>query len=416
MPPAEAGAPPVTDYRRPLEVASTAGWGAKRGRYNWAVSTALGSPRVRWRRRGLRLLGALLRFRPLPRRPVRRVALVRPDHLGDLVLATPAIARLRAALTDLAIDLWVGPWAAELAAAVPGVTVRTLPFPAFERAPKPHLLAPYRLLLAAARQVRQQQYDAAVILRFDHWWGALLTCLAGVPLRIGYDQPETRPFLSHALPYRPGRHETLQNSRLIDQLIRLAGGVPPSALPDRPRLQLPAAMPPLALPPRYAVFHPGAGAPVKRWRPERFGALAQLLAEQYGLAVVITGSASERSLVAETAAACPPPVIQAVGLSLAECAAILQRASVVIGPDSGMLHLASALSIPTVRLYGPVDPRAFGPWADPHSVVVASVFPCAPCNRLDWPERALPDHPCIQEIPLARVAAAVAHVLPVAAR
>lgn len=371
--------------------------------------TAALAPRTRWRRRVLRLLGAL----PCPTRsrgPIRRLALIRPDHLGDLVLAQPAIARLRAALPTTELHLWVGPWSEPVARGIAGVSVQVLPFPGFERAPKRSALVPYRRLVAAAARLWAERYDAAIVLRFDHWWGALLVRLAGIPLRLGFDQPDAAPFLSHRVRYRAGRHETVQNCRLVDRLIRLAGGVPPLAPPARPRLAFVDEAAPADLPPRFAVIHPGAGSPVKRWRSAGYGAVARWLNDR-GLAVLVSGSESERHLVEETIAAMPCSAQPLVGLPLARLAATLRRAALALGPDSGVMHLASAVGTPTVRLYGPVDHRAFGPWADPTSIVVASPFLCAPCNRLDWAERDLAMHPCIFDLPVARVLAAVEQAL-----
>ncbi|MFN8533744.1 MAG: glycosyltransferase family 9 protein [Dehalococcoidia bacterium] len=363
------------------------------------------------RRIALRLAGGL----PLPsRRPgseFGRIALIRPDHLGDLVLAQPAIDRLRDALPDATVDLWVGPWSAPVAAGIGGVAVRTLPFPGFERTPKRSPLAPYEVLSAAARRLRSDRYDAAIILRFDHWWGALLAKLSGIPVRIGYDQPDTSPLLTHRLPHRPGHHETLQNATLVDCLVNLAGVQPTTDPPGRPSLSFPGEVTPNGLPEHFAIFHPGAGAPVKRWRPERFGEVARALEERYGLAIAVSGSEAERPLVDQTIAALPGGAVPLVGLGLPILAAALRRARLVLGPDSGILHLASAVGTPTVRLYGPVDHATFGPWSDPDSRVVVSPMLCVPCNRLDWPQELLPYHPCVREIATERVLTAIDSLL-----
>jgi heptosyltransferase-2/heptosyltransferase-3 len=85
-------------------------------------------------------------------------------------------------------------------------------------------------------------------------------------------------------------------------------------------------------------------------------------------------------------------------------AAVYRRCALVVGPDSGPLHLAVAVGAPTVHLYGPVDRRTFGPWGSPQRhVVITSDWGCIPCNRLDWSERALGEHGCVRDITVEQV-------------
>src|SRR4029079_8429970 len=104
------------------------------------------------------------------------------------------------------IDWLVGPWSAEMARRSGGeATVHTLDFPRFTRRAKRSPREPYQLLAGEAAQLRTHAYDAAVILRPDHWWGAMLAALAGVPRRFGYAVEECEPYLNDTLP-PPNRH------------------------------------------------------------------------------------------------------------------------------------------------------------------------------------------------------------------
>src|SRR5690349_11484268 len=162
----------------------------------------------------LRLLAAVAR--PLTRPPpasIGSVLYLKPDHLGDLLLATPALAELRARLPGSKITALVGPWSAVVLRRNPDVdAVLTCPFPGFERAQKDDgrstvdggyvrailnrlssivcrlvsLARPYLLLLRYAALLRAARYDLAIVGRDDHWWGAALALLAGVPLRVGF--------------------------------------------------------------------------------------------------------------------------------------------------------------------------------------------------------------------------------------
>ena len=146
----------------------------------------------------------------------QRILLIRPDHLGDLLLAIPAIQRARALAPDGAISLLVGPWNLEAAQHIAGVDdVATLDFPWFNRTAKRAPWLPYAQLMREAARFSRQEYDMAVVLRHDFAWGAALAARAGIPQRVGYALPECAPFLTTALPYRP-RHEAAQALRLVD--------------------------------------------------------------------------------------------------------------------------------------------------------------------------------------------------------
>jgi heptosyltransferase-2/heptosyltransferase-3 len=327
----------------------------------------------------------------------RNILLIRPDHLGDLLFLTPALHSLREALPGARITLLVGPWSAEVALGNPDAdAVITCPFPGFERRPKASAIAPYSLLADAARRLRQEAFDTAVALRFDHWWGAWLAAEAGIPLRIGYDLQETRPFLTNAV---------LQNAHLLRTLapdITTNPGPTRYAVSEGDREWADAWLRPqgVSVPRPLVAIHPGAGAAVKQWPPERWAGIAKRLIAEYGAQILLTGAAAERALVAEVKRSVGHPVLDAAGqTSLGQLAALLARCRFVLGSDSGPLHLAVAIGAPTVHVYGPVDAAKFGPWGEAgRHLVVHTGWPCAPCNRLDWDAGDLAAHGCMPAI------------------
>src|SRR5260370_34576665 len=130
-----------------------------------------------------------------------RVVLLRPDHLGDVLLTTPAIAALREALPTAHIDALVGPWAAGVLAGNTRLdTVRTLASPGFDRTSAAFLWQPYRLLARAARELRALRYDVGVNARPDFWWGAALLARAAIPLRGGFACAPRHPALTPIWP------------------------------------------------------------------------------------------------------------------------------------------------------------------------------------------------------------------------
>lgn len=366
------------------------------------------------RLRMLRLAGRRYGRRPAATAP-RAVLLIRPDHLGDLLFATPTFRLLRAALPQARLTLLVGPWSQAVVGRNADLDeVLTCRFPGFERRPKASLLAPYRLLYETAASLRGR-FDTALVLRFDHWWGAWLAAAAGIPRRIGYDRAETRPFLTEALAYRPDRHEVEQNVVLAAALApaQLAAAQPgplqfavSSAARDWAAGWL-AAQGAAADRPLIAI-HAGAGAAVKQWPSAAWAAVAAQLSMEFGAQIVLTGGPAERLLAQEVAGRLSFAPLNAAGeTDLEQLAALLARCALALGADSGPLHLAVAVGTPTVHLHGPVSAAKFGPWGDPnrHRVLMTS-WPCAPCNRLDWPARVLAEHGCMAAITVDDVLAA----------
>ena len=194
---------------------------------------------------------------------------------------------------------------------------------------------------------------------------------------------------------------------------RMMGGRCVSAFRLRDATAAEQLLTPLAGGRRLVAIHPGSGAAVKRWRTEAWAELALRLSVDQGVQVVFTGSAGEAELIdpvldaMRSGGLLPAPAVSLAGQTgLATLAAVYRRCSLVIGPDSGPLHLAVAVGTPTVHLYGPVNRRTFGPWGSPQRHrVVTSNWACIPCNRLDWPGNSLNEHGCVRDVAVEQVLA-----------
>lgn len=366
------------------------------------------------RLRGLQLIGPLLR-RSTPTSALQNILIIRPDHLGDVLFTTPMFHWLKQALPQVRLTALVGPWSVHVLRANPDVDEAIeLPFPGFTRTAPGSLWQPYQLLMQWARRLRAQAFDAALVLRGDHWWGAWLAAQAGIPRRVGYAVPETTPFLTTALPL-PAAHDVVRNLTLASALVKrdlppIQPGTPPLHFPLTPDDQRFAAE--LSATPLIAI-HPGAGAAVKLWEVAKWAQVADALAHEFGAHLVLTGSPAEVPLcaqIAEHVQASTPVTILAGKTSVGQLAALFARCALVLGPDSGPLHLAVAMGTPTVHLYGPADVATFGPWGDPaRHCALLSPLPCAPCWVLDWAE--MDQHPCVRLIEVEDVVQAARRVL-----
>lgn len=340
-----------------------------------------------------------------------RILLIRPDHLGDVLLTTPAIHALRHVLPNAEIHALLGPWSADVIANYPQLdAVLTFPFPGFNRSSaNENLRSPYDQVVRAARYLRRIGYGSAVILRPDHWWGALLAHLAGIPNRIGYNLPDVAPFLTHSIEHKH-EHAVLQNMRLVE---RWTGKINPEAVTFQhqiapiDRAYVNGYLTEWGIAEKQALIciHPGSGTWVKRWQEEKWAAVADTLSEQIGVQVVLTGGDHELPLIQTIASAMKHrPCIMAGDTQVGQLAALFQRALVVLGPDSGPLHLAAAVGTPTVTLFGPADPTEFRPWGarEKHFVITSSID-CRPCRVLDWGGDDPAYHPCVRDISIGAV-------------
>jgi ADP-heptose:LPS heptosyltransferase len=280
---------------------------------------------------------------------VRRIAVLRCNALGDYLMATPALAALRARFPDAELTLLGARWHERFLAGRPGPVDRVLVLPRVDGlagqppdAPAPGALPAF---LAAARAER---YDLAVQL---HGGGAtsnpLVTAL-GARRTIGLRAAGAPP-LDATVPYRYYQPEV---DRFLE-VVRLAGADGPAEYPrlavseaerDGAAALLPGTGP-------WVALHAGATDPRRRWPAERFAALADALVAA-GARPVLVGAASEADVSGAVRAAAAHPIVDLTGRTgLGALAAVLARSAVVVANDSGPLHLARAVGTATVGLY-----------------------------------------------------------------
>jgi ADP-heptose:LPS heptosyltransferase len=364
-----------------------------------------------------------------------RILLIRPDHLGDMVLTTPVLKALREHIPQAHITMMVGSWSSEVVVRHPAIDRLIIcPFPGFQRTEQ-QPLAPYTLLLSTAQLLRHGNYDLAINLRPDFWWGAALIYLARIPRRVGYALTPGKAFLTHTLPFVSPEHASLSNLRLLSKGLQALDytALDEPLTPERYALQFtPTADERMEVAERLqsaditaetpiVVIHPGTGGAVKLWRSQAWtqvtNDLPALLSSTIAPRVILTGTGSEQPLLAEIVQGTKSPPLILTDLTVGQLAALLSRALLVLGVDNGPLHLAVAQGTPTIQLFGPTDARIFGPWGDhAQHIVIASTQRCPscptiPCGRLDFTAEELPLHPCVRLIPEQRMEEAIKRLL-----
>jgi len=352
------------------------------------------------------------RFR---RARVSRILVVKLDHVGDVILATPAIRALREARPHDPIDVLIAPGSRVALDGNPNVD-RILYYdsPRYRR-PRASLRGPSPL--RAIREVGSSGYATIVELRGD-WWTLLLPLLSGTTRRVDRGSARLGAWItrraSRAGGTRPVRHEVETNLEVVRPLLR--GRVPQRlapeiALQDSARDSMIRRLAAIGVDfgSPIVCVHPGAAWRPRAWRPERFGAVADWIQEHYHAQVLFVGSSDERDIGAEVRANVKQRSVfwLAGELTWQELGALIERARLFIGNDSGPAHVAAAIGIPSVVLFGPQEPERFHPWSD-RSVVLHHRIHCCPCRQVTCVH---PENPCVNLIEVEEVKAQVRRAL-----
>jgi ADP-heptose:LPS heptosyltransferase len=364
------------------------------------------------------------------------ILLVRPDHLGDLILTTPVFEALKQQAPDAHISVMVGPWSRDVIERHTDIDrILSCPFPGFQRTAQ-RALTPYILLLKTAKQLQREHFDVGINLRPDFWWGATLLYLARIPRRVGYALEPGKPFLTHALPFQSPQHATISNLCLASAALQSIG-YPRLEAPYTPE-KYPLQFIPTADEQQWAtnfllnesididsslvIIHPGSGAEVKLWRNSGWAFCADALTKSLTMStpvrMMLTGSKKERPMVEEIARNLQSPAVLVTDATIGQLAALQAKAVLVMSVDSGPLHLAVSQGTPTIQLFGPTDPRIFGPWGKKEGhITLASTYRCSscpniPCGRLDFSPQEVADHPCVRLITEQEVLSSIDRLMP----
>lgn len=297
----------------------------------------------------------------------RRLLVVRTGAMGDVLHALPAVAAVRAAVPDLEVNWVVDPRWAPLLVDESGrgpLVSRVFLAETKQWSRRPLSQATLGSILALRRALRDREFDFIVDVQGTLRSAAIarmVRCSAGVT---GFADPREVParWLYRQRIVRRAEHVVEQNAGLFAAAL---GQELEPALPALPRSEAAerwaeAALGRFGKGRRVALLAPSAGWAAKQWPGAHFAALARALADR-GWAVVLNGRGEGDALAAGIAAA-SGGAAHVLPSSVAELMALVRLCGVVVGGDSGPVHLAAALGRPVVALFGPTDPARNGPW------------------------------------------------------
>ncbi len=342
----------------------------------------------------------------------RSILIILPNWVGDVVMATPTLAAVRArfpraAITGLirqgVLDLiedspWVDDWEVWSAKNTWDRRVGTFP---------------------VAFRLRRRRIEW-VLLMTNSFRSALVARLAGIPRRIGYDRDGRGCLLTDRIPVRRDADGRIARTRMVDYYGELAVALGCERPGDRLMLHtrpeddavIAARLEGAGLGGHrpLVVMTPGASfGPAKCWPADRFAAVCDRLVEECGARVVLTYGPGEQSVARQAIDAMrhQPLVMQDPAITLSQLKSLIRRSDLLLCNDTGPRHLAKAFGVPVVTVFGPTWPQ----WTDtdyPLERIVRVDVDCGPCQK---PVCPLGHLKCMTGIPVEAVFAACRDLL-----
>jgi heptosyltransferase-3 len=337
---------------------------------------------------------------PIDWQDVNRVLVIRLRSIGDTVLSTPSLIALRRFLPDAQIDVLLEGWVAPLLEDFDAVdNVVAMGKGTSER-------------LRTAWQIRRKNYDVV----FNLHGGTTATLLArasGARHRVGFADYQYSFLYNHVLS-SASDFWNAEKTHSAEQQLALLGsvGVP---VGDRPRTRLAVSdkaresiEKKYSLQRPYALIHPTSLFATKQWSVENFARVVEYLADR-NIASIAVCSPAEGAILKGLSAATRSPVATADDLSLLQIIALAADASVFVGNDSGIAHIAAAVNTPTVVVFGSSNRNHWRPWTDAANEIVFNPFECQPCPGYECKVYGTPK--CIISVSPGQVIGAIGRVL-----
>lgn len=320
-----------------------------------------------------------------PGKGLNRILIRGPNWVGDSVLAIPAIKAVRANFPGAEITLLVRPWVSGLFTSAPFID-------RVWSEPRPASLGEWSRITSA---IRRGAFDLAMLLP-NSFESALMVFAGRIPKRVGYGTNARSWLLTDAVGLATEPQHQVAYYLKLARAISDSGGTPPIDI-EATREERASARKllrsegiPDGAP--FLVLNPGAAyGSAKRWNEERFAKAGGTLAREMGLRVAIVGSVMERPIgeAIKTGLNGNAAVLSGK-TSLEALMGILAESSLMITNDSGPMHMAAALGVPTVAIFGSTDETVTGPYGS-RTRIVRHAVECSPCMLRECPI----DHRCM---------------------
>lgn len=328
---------------------------------------------------------------------VRRILVLNRNHIGDCLLTTPMLRALKRRFPRARLCVSVPISNADLLVTNPHVD---------EIVPRPKSSS-WGAKFRFASEMRAAQYDLIISLQEKSFFYAWATRYAGMfrggkTVTVGLDHPRTGRFYHHSIPVRL-QHEVYKYLDIAEAL-----GCPRERNPvlelaptesAQTRVESFLHRHGFESRTRFIAVNPGGTKGEKRWTVARFSEVGDRLSEHYNMPVMVLGGPGDRERAQAIVDGMTQPATVAAGwASLADTAALLERCELLVTGDTGPMHMAVALAVPVVSLFGPTNPVKFAPFTKKRAIL-RHEEPCGECEL-----------PCLHTITPDEVVAAAARL------
>jgi heptosyltransferase-2 len=323
--------------------------------------------------------------KPIDRTKIHRILVRTTNWVGDLVMTTPAIEAVRMNFPDSTLAVLARPWVTPLLENHPAVD-HVLPLKTGNGYVS-HMVE----VIKTASLLRKMKFDLAIIFQ-NAFEAALLAYFGGVRFRIGYNTDGRGFLLSHSII----RDEEVLRVHQVEyylSILKAMGWEAESSDPtlfvaekDKGAIQSLLSSKGIGQDHFLLGLSPGAVfGPAKRWPAERFAAIGDWAVDKWGAKIVVMGSQGEMGICGAVSHSMKHDPVNLCGRTrLGEAMALIERCQFFVTNDSGLMHIAAALKVPMVAIFGSTDPVATGPRSEKARVVQQTVD-CAPCLKPECP-------------------------------
>ena len=324
--------------------------------------------------------------KPIEKSKIHKILIRATNWVGDAVMTMPALEAVRENFPSADITVLARPWVIPLLETHPAIN-RVIPYSRGNG-----IGDDYLEIFRVVRRIRELHFDLAILFQ-NAFEAALLTFLGGIKNRVGYNT-DGRGFL---LSHRVRRRDDIMKGHQVEYYLGILRGMGWEAEIKDPTLFVdPNEDERIGRLLRthgierndfLMALSPGAiYGPAKRWPSERFALIGDWAVERWGAKVLIMGSEREKDIGAEVTDAMKQPAWDLSGMtSLGGAMALINRCQFFVTNDSGLMHVAAALHIPLVAVFGSTDPVATGPRGS-YARIVKHETDCAPCLKPECPE------------------------------